>query len=699
MAEAEAAAPPAEATEAAEAAAQPALRIIICGAPASGKGTQCEKIVEKYGVVHISTGDALRAEVRDGTELGMQAKEAMESGQLVSDELIINIVKARLDQDDCKTKGWLLDGFPRTGAQAEALAAAGITATHFLLLEVDPKILVERCVGRRSDPETGKIYHLTFNPPPDDPEIQARLLHRSDDTEEAMTKRIETYESQRNDVIGNYMDMLHRVNGEQDKELIAQEICSILGEAPEAPAPAPREPTPLPQTTKVIICGAPASGKGTQCERIAEQYGLVHISTGDVLRHNVKQKTELGNEAKRYMEEGKLVPDMLMIDIVQQRLAEDDCKTKGWLLDGFPRTGMQAAALESAGIIPTHFILLDVPSNILVERCTGRRSDPVTGKIYHLKFKPPPEDIAARLIQRTDDTADAMGKRITMYQGNVDQVLPLYTNVLRNFDGTAHPDQITKKVFDFLDGKPKETPRVRKIMIAGPPASGKGTQCEKIVEEFNVVHISTGDELRYQVQQRTPLGIEAKRYMDAGALVPDDLMVSIVKDRMSHMDVLERGWLLDGFPRTATQVLALKEQGIEPDKLVLLDVPDALLVERCVGRRSDPVTGKIYHMTSNPPPPEIVSRLTQRSDDTAEAMVLSPPCLLPPATSLRTHPQPTPPLLLLPPSCPFPFYERLYEGLYCGCSVRECGVQWPRTPSSSLSRFPDACLVPVSRAV
>ena len=97
MAEAEAAAPPAEATEAAEVAAQPALRIIICGAPASGKGTQCEKIVEKYGVVHISTGDALRAEVRDGTELGMQAKEAMESGQLVSDELIINIVKARLD--------------------------------------------------------------------------------------------------------------------------------------------------------------------------------------------------------------------------------------------------------------------------------------------------------------------------------------------------------------------------------------------------------------------------------------------------------------------------------------------------------------------------------------------------------------------------------------------------------------------------
>ena len=108
--------------------------------------------------------------------------------------------------------------------------------------------------------------------------------------------------------------------------------------------------------------------------------------------------------------------------------------------------------------------------------------------------------------------------------------------------------------------------------------------------------------------------------MDTGKLVPDTVVIGMVKERLQERDCVQRGWLLDGFPRTATQVLALKEQGIEPDKFVLLDVPDALLVERCVGRRSDPVTGKIYHMTSNPPPPEIVSRLTQRSDDTAEAM-------------------------------------------------------------------------------
>jgi len=103
-------------------------------------------------------------------------------------------------------------------------------------------------------------------------------------------------------------------------------------------------------------------------------------------------------------------------------------------------------------------------------------------------------------MHRSDDTADAMSKRIFMYQDNLDQVLPFYSNVLRRFDGTTDPDQITKKVFDFLEGKPQTRAPTRKIIIAGPPASGKGTQCERIVEEYNVVHISVGDELRYQVK-------------------------------------------------------------------------------------------------------------------------------------------------------------------------------------------------------
>jgi adenylate kinase len=597
-------------------------KIIIAGAPASGKGTQCEMLVEKFGVVHISTGDALRAEVEKGSELGAKAKECMDAGALVPDDLIIGIVKERLAQEDCQKNGWLLDGFPRTGAQAEALAEAEIVPTHFVLLDVPDDILVERCEGRRSDPETGKIYHIKFNPPPEDPEVQARLIHRSDDTAEAMGKRITMYHENVSSIIGNYKHICQAIKGTNDKMEIAAEIANFIENGRVPP--------------KVIIAGAPASGKGTQCELIVERFGVVHISTGDALRAEVEKGSELGAKAKECMDAGALVPDDLIINIVKERLAQEDCQKNGWLLDGFPRTGAQAEALATEGVVATHFVLLDVPDDILVERCEGRRSDPETGKIYHLKFNPPPEDeeIQARLVHRSDDTAEAMGKRITMYHENVSSIIGNYEHISKKFDGTRDKAEIAKEVAQFLmhpvEAKAEEVvrektppppePETMKIIIAGAPASGKGTQCELIVEKYGVVHISTGDALRAEVLKGSELGAKAKECMDAGALVPDDLIINIVKERLAQEDCQKNGWLLDGFPRTGVQADELKSSGIVPTHFVLLDVPEGILVERCEGRRSDPETGKIYHLKFNPPPKEVVPRLVHRSDDTAEAM-------------------------------------------------------------------------------
>jgi adenylate kinase len=203
-------------------------KIIIAGAPASGKGTQCEFIVEKFGVVHISTGDALRAQVAAGTELGKLAKECMDKGALVPDDVMIGIVKSRLAEDDCKERGWLLDGFPRTGQQAQAMADLGIAAEKFILLNVPDSVLIERCVGRRSDPVTGKIYHLTFNPPPDDAEVQKRLVHRSDDTEEAMVKRIEQYKKNVDAIKGFYKDITQEFDGVGDKMKLADDVATFI---------------------------------------------------------------------------------------------------------------------------------------------------------------------------------------------------------------------------------------------------------------------------------------------------------------------------------------------------------------------------------------------------------------------------------------------------------------------------------------
>eukprot|EP00591_Stephanopyxis_turris_P001755 CAMPEP_0195517670 /NCGR_PEP_ID=MMETSP0794_2-20130614/11224_1 /TAXON_ID=515487 /ORGANISM="Stephanopyxis turris, Strain CCMP 815" /LENGTH=283 /DNA_ID=CAMNT_0040646509 /DNA_START=43 /DNA_END=894 /DNA_ORIENTATION=+ len=188
------------------------LGLIIAGAPASGKGTQCETIKETYGVVHLSTGDMLRAAVAAKSEVGISAKEYMDSGKLVPDEVIIGVVKDRLDELDCRTSGWLLDGFPRTRAQADALAEAGITADCFVFLDVPDSVLVERVVGRRTDPETGKIYHMTFSPP-DDEEVLARLVQRSDDTEEKVKVRLEQFHANVESVMGCYKDISCEIDG------------------------------------------------------------------------------------------------------------------------------------------------------------------------------------------------------------------------------------------------------------------------------------------------------------------------------------------------------------------------------------------------------------------------------------------------------------------------------------------------------
>ena len=203
---------------------------------------------------------------------------------------------------------------------------------------------------------------------------------------------------------------------------------------------------------KVIIAGAPAAGKGTQCEIIKEKYGLIHLSTGDILRDAVKQGTSLGGKAKQYMDAGKLVPDELIIDVVCARLKMDDCQKNGWLLDGFPRTKLQADALSKSGMIPDCFLLLDTPENVLVDRVTGRRTDPVTGKIYHLKYSPPENDeIASRLIQRSDDTEEKVKIRFKDFQTHIDSIKSSYKSKTITVDGSASKSTISNTIVTCLD--------------------------------------------------------------------------------------------------------------------------------------------------------------------------------------------------------------------------------------------------------
>lgn len=208
------------------------MRMIFIGPPGAGKGTQAARLVETYGITHISTGDMFRAAVKAGTPMGQEADRYMKAGALVPDEVVIGMVRERLAEPDC-AKGFLLDGFPRTVPQAaaldEALQADGIALDAVLLLEVPDSLIIERIVGRRTDPETGVIYHLTFSPPP--AEIAGRLVHRKDDTEEACRARLDAYHAQTAPIVPFYeaKGLLKRVDGVGKTDEVSGRIAVALG--------------------------------------------------------------------------------------------------------------------------------------------------------------------------------------------------------------------------------------------------------------------------------------------------------------------------------------------------------------------------------------------------------------------------------------------------------------------------------------
>jgi adenylate kinase len=184
------------------------MRLILLGAPGAGKGTQATFICQKYGIPQISTGDMLRAAVKAGTPLGLEAKAVMASGGLVSDELIINLVKERLMQADC-TNGFLFDGFPRTIPQADAMKAAGVQLDFVVEIDVPFEAIVERMSGRRSHPASGRTYHVKFNPPKvegKDDVTGEDLIQREDDKEETVKKRLDVYSAQTRPLVAYYSD-------------------------------------------------------------------------------------------------------------------------------------------------------------------------------------------------------------------------------------------------------------------------------------------------------------------------------------------------------------------------------------------------------------------------------------------------------------------------------------------------------------
>lgn len=212
---------------------------------------------------------------------------------------------------------------------------------------------------------------------------------------------------------------------------------------------------------RVVLLGPPGAGKGTQAKKIAERYNIPHISTGDLFRENLKNNTPLGQKAKAYMDAGELVPDELVIALVEDRITRDDC-ADGYLLDGFPRTVAQGTALttlnEKIGKPLDCALNIDVPEELLIDRIVGRRVCPKCGASFHVTFNPPKKEgicdlCGAELVQRADDSEETVKTRLKVYNEETAPLVDFFEKAgcLSTVNGNQKPDEVTSSVFAVLD--------------------------------------------------------------------------------------------------------------------------------------------------------------------------------------------------------------------------------------------------------
>lgn len=380
------------------------LNIALFGPPGAGKGTQSKMLVEKYNLAYISTGDILRSEISDGTELGSQAKDIIKRGGLVPDEIIVQIMEERI-QTNTEVNGFLFDGFPRTTVQAYILEG--------LLLKLNTKL---DCMISLEVP-TNQLRNRLLD--------RAKKENRSDDTEEVISVRLQEYETKTAPVANFYKEkeIYHGVDGMGGIDQIFQRLTSVIDQTLQK------------SWINLVLLGPPGSGKGTQGRKLAEKFNLEYISTGHLMRQEIKKDTEMGKSAKTYMEKGDIVPDEIAIRLIERQIRKHP-DANGFIFKGFPRTIVQAYILDGLlrklGSTVTSSINLDVSTLESIKRLTyrgktqGKRLYDDTDIIIHRL-----EQFEKRSIKVTDYYSRQNKFEIVDGYGNEEDVLMRLTDVIK----------------------------------------------------------------------------------------------------------------------------------------------------------------------------------------------------------------------------------------------------------------------------
>jgi len=386
--------------------------VFVLGGPGAGKGTQCARIVEKYGYKHLSTGDLLREEVAAGTEIGQKADALMKEGKLVPQEMIVGLLKDAMAKSGAKS--FLIDGFPRAMDQ-DALFEKHIGAADMVLFFDCPEATMEERLLKRGE-----------------------TSGRADDNAEAIKKRFKTFVDQSVPVVAKYEKKgncvkISAVPGPDD---VFAEVAKAL-DAAEAKwrkeaaiemaksLKVPAVPGELPKDAQIVfVLGGPGAGKGTQCERIVKDYGYTHLSAGDLLREEVKSESDVGKACATLMKEGALVPMHVTIQLLKNAMVKSGATN--FLIDGFPRAVDQAEAFEKGIKKAKKVLFFDCPEETMRERLLKR----------------------GETSGRSDDNAEAIVKRFKTF---VEQSLPVITKydkrgIVAKISAVPGPEEVYEEV-------------------------------------------------------------------------------------------------------------------------------------------------------------------------------------------------------------------------------------------------------------
>ncbi|OQS07973.1 adenylate kinase, partial [Thraustotheca clavata] len=593
-------------------------KLIICGPPAGGKGTQCEKLVQQYGVVHLSTGDMLRSAIAANTETGLKAKAFMDRGELVPDELILDTIIDRLNQPDCTAKGWLLDGFPRNESQARSMVNFGIIPDMVLVLEVSDEEVIKRISGRRVDISTGKTYHITFNPPPSD----VKAIQRSDDNESTVKIRLKTYHLNVSAVLKVFSPLanvsyFHQSSSTEITKAMFRAIdvsrakIDVEGNAfimtlfcMEMPyqtcaSSFLRYAFSLYQHKEYCLITLPPTARPPT---FVSNFTFIPARPTSTYSHVLYL---LHRDALTFIDPSPTD----IIRVTRFRMTEQ-CDQLGALVEYLPPSSIadleneMALAGEEDDIDiednPKHIIFVARLHGVVIAVASLTRDHEVTSNLKH-HFDV--EQYVVLTHHRAKDQAI-----LSHFLLN-----PVYTiagqfilkEVMRYFRKTCifvsvpyhgHVSALVQETFILA-------PHRRQVVMKDVPKDEQPSAVERLTS--NALYFFTKrlfSEPKCIVSSE--MGLKAQSFMEAGELVPDELIVQVILERLQQPDCITKGWLLDGFPRTKSQAQAMLAQGIFAHLVIVLDVPDEEVVTRISGRRIDIDTGKTYHLTFNPPPPE-----------------------------------------------------------------------------------------------